>query len=78
MRFVIAVHNTGPSLAAGVTVTDELPAGLRLASKPDRCTIGQKITCAVGRTRIRATIPIRSQSRSPRTSRPARLRRTRA
>ncbi|WP_371407591.1 hypothetical protein OHA10_19095 [Kribbella sp. NBC_00662] len=49
LRYVIAVHNTGPSSAAGVTITDELPAGLRLVSKPDRCTNGQKITCAVGR-----------------------------
>ncbi|WP_328997312.1 hypothetical protein OHA18_22925 [Kribbella sp. NBC_00709] len=49
LRYVIAVHNAGPSSAAGVVITDELPAGLRLTGKPDYCTNGQKITCAVGR-----------------------------
>ncbi|MEV5966546.1 hypothetical protein AB0L70_32560 [Kribbella sp. NPDC051952] len=50
LSYKIAVHNTGPSAAAGVTVTDVLAAGLRLTSVPGRCTAeGQKLTCAVGR-----------------------------
>jgi uncharacterized repeat protein (TIGR01451 family)/LPXTG-motif cell wall-anchored protein len=50
LRYVIAVHNTGPSAAVGVTVTDVLANGLRLTTTPEHCTAeGQKIACAVGR-----------------------------
>jgi uncharacterized repeat protein (TIGR01451 family)/LPXTG-motif cell wall-anchored protein len=50
LRYVIAVHNTGPSAAVGVTVTDVLANGLKLTSTPEHCTAdGQKISCAVGR-----------------------------
>ncbi|GAA1577198.1 hypothetical protein GCM10009804_37250 [Kribbella hippodromi] len=50
LRYVIAVHNTGPSSATGVTVTDQLATGLRLISKSEQCTAqGQQVTCAVGR-----------------------------
>ncbi|TDW15039.1 DUF7507 domain-containing protein [Kribbella kalugense] len=63
LRYDIAVHNTGPSSAAGVTVTDVLANGLRLTSKPDHCTAdGQKVTCAVGRidpgTTARVTLDV--------------------
>lgn len=50
LTYTIAVHNVGPSSAAGVTVTDVLANGLRLTSTPQHCTTdGQKVTCAVGR-----------------------------
>ncbi|TCC27359.1 DUF11 domain-containing protein [Kribbella speibonae] len=50
LRYVIAVHNTGPSSAVGVTVTDVLANGLKLTRTPEHCTAaGQKISCAVGR-----------------------------
>jgi uncharacterized repeat protein (TIGR01451 family) len=50
LRYKIAVHNTGPSAAVGVTVTDVLAPGLRLTSMPEHCTAdGQRLTCLVGR-----------------------------
>ncbi|MFF0344315.1 hypothetical protein [Kribbella sp. NPDC004875] len=50
LRYAIAVHNDGPSSAAGVVVTDVLANGLRLTSTPGNCTAdGQNVTCAVGR-----------------------------
>ncbi|MET9268561.1 hypothetical protein [Kribbella sp. NPDC003557] len=50
LRYIVDVHNQGPSSAAGVTVTDVLANGLRLAGTPEHCiTEGQKVTCAVGR-----------------------------
>ncbi|WP_344156723.1 hypothetical protein [Kribbella yunnanensis] len=50
LRYRIAVHNAGPSVALKVSVTDELAAGLRLRATPARCqAVGQLITCALER-----------------------------
>ncbi|TDD59403.1 DUF11 domain-containing protein [Kribbella antibiotica] len=50
LRYRIAVHNTGPSAALKVSVTDELASGLRLRATPARCkATGQLLTCAIDR-----------------------------
>lgn len=50
LRYRIAVHNAGPSVALKVSVTDELAAGLRLRATPARCqATGQLLTCAIER-----------------------------
>ncbi|NEA30657.1 DUF11 domain-containing protein [Streptomyces sp. SID13031] len=50
LGYTIAVHNAGPSASLGVTVTDELAAGLRLRSTPGNCaTHGQRVSCAIAR-----------------------------
>lgn len=43
------VTNTGPSDATGVTVVEELPAGVVAGPPPDGCTLtGRTLTCSVG------------------------------
>ncbi|GAB3935076.1 hypothetical protein GCM10029976_044920 [Kribbella albertanoniae] len=50
LRYRIAVHNAGPSVALKVSVSDELAAGLRLWAKPTWCqAVGQLVTCAIER-----------------------------
>jgi uncharacterized repeat protein (TIGR01451 family) len=48
--YAFTVTNTTPALAADVTVTDTLPAGLTFVSSPDACTSadGTTITCDLG------------------------------
>lgn len=52
LTYAIAVENLGPSPAGGVTVTDNLPKGVRLISATGpsgACTVaGAKVTCAIG------------------------------
>ncbi|MFB6814178.1 DUF11 domain-containing protein [Streptomyces sp. NPDC056347] len=63
--YVLTVSNSGPSQAAGVVVTDTLPAALAFVSSADGCTsTGQNVTCpelatlAVGASRT-YTIKVR-------------------
>jgi large repetitive protein len=59
LSYAIAVHNAGPSAALGVTVTDELAAGLRLRKASGGCTAaGQSVTCVVGRVDPGATVKV--------------------
>jgi len=52
LTYTIGVENLGPSPAGGVTVTDNLPKGVRLVSATGPsggCTVqGAKVTCAIG------------------------------
>jgi uncharacterized repeat protein (TIGR01451 family) len=52
LTYTIGVENIGPSPASGVTVTDNLPKGVRLVSATDpagACAVqGSKVTCAIG------------------------------
>ncbi len=52
LTYTIGVENLGPSPATGVTVTDNLPKGVRLLSASGPAggcaTEGQKVTCAIG------------------------------
>ncbi|WP_328331596.1 hypothetical protein OHA70_11840 [Kribbella sp. NBC_00382] len=59
LRYRIAVHNTGPSTALKISVTDELAAGLRLRTTPARCkATGQLLTCSLDRLDPGATAVI--------------------
>jgi uncharacterized repeat protein (TIGR01451 family)/fimbrial isopeptide formation D2 family protein len=47
--FTFVIHNAGPSTAAGVTVTDPLPAGLSYVSDDRGCaSAAGTVTCTVG------------------------------
>jgi uncharacterized repeat protein (TIGR01451 family) len=49
ITYTLAVHNAGPSGAAGVTVTDPLPAGTTFASASSGCAnAGGIVTCSFG------------------------------
>jgi uncharacterized repeat protein (TIGR01451 family) len=52
LTYTIRIENLGPSPATGVTVTDNLPKGVRLVSATgpsSACTVqGGKVTCPVG------------------------------
>jgi uncharacterized repeat protein (TIGR01451 family) len=52
LTYTIGVENLGPSPASGVTVTDNLPKGVRLVSATGpagACAVqGTKVTCAIG------------------------------
>ena len=48
VTWTITVFNDGPSAAAGVTVTDDLPAGLENVVVPAGCTGTATVTCTIG------------------------------
>lgn len=52
LAYTIGAENLGPSPASGVTVTDDLPKGVRLVSATGpsgACAVqGAKVTCAIG------------------------------
>ena len=53
VTYTLTVDNDGPSTAAGVVVTDDLPAGLDLVGTPETdtgsCTVrGDRVRCALG------------------------------
>ncbi len=54
--YTLTARNGGPSPATGVTLVDELPAGLTFASASAGCAAsGQQVTCAVGALAVGAT-----------------------
>ncbi|TWD82228.1 putative repeat protein (TIGR01451 family) [Kribbella amoyensis] len=65
LTYDLAVRNAGPSSAAGVTVTDNLPDGVRLAGTPRGCTLQERtLSCDVGRidpgktVRVKITVTV--------------------
>jgi uncharacterized repeat protein (TIGR01451 family) len=49
MTYALTVVNDGPSNAAGVILTDTIPAGTTVTTLPDGCTFdGSTITCPLG------------------------------
>ena len=48
VAFTLTASNAGPSAAAGVVLTDELPSGTEVASAPGCTTTGRTVTCPVG------------------------------
>jgi uncharacterized repeat protein (TIGR01451 family) len=49
VSYRLVVHNSGPAAAAGVVVTDNLPAGTTYVSATPPCThSGQAVTCSLG------------------------------
>lgn len=49
IQYAIEVHNSGPSDATAVTVTDTLPAQLAFTGETPPCTaVGQDVTCHLG------------------------------
>lgn len=62
LTYTLRVRNNGPGSAAGVVVTDKLPAGLRSRSAratPGTCTGGTTVTCNVGTLAKGATATVR-------------------
>jgi uncharacterized repeat protein (TIGR01451 family) len=61
ITYTITVTNGGPSTAAGVTVTDTIPAGMTLVSStPSQgtCTATAPVTCAIGTLASGATATV--------------------
>jgi uncharacterized repeat protein (TIGR01451 family) len=59
VTFTITVTNRGPDAAAGVVITDQLPAGLTLASVPPACSFdGTNVTCPVGGLAVGASVSV--------------------
>jgi uncharacterized repeat protein (TIGR01451 family) len=57
--FTLQVHNAGPSDAAGVVITQSLPAGAVLVDLDRRCTQnGQVVTCSLGGVPNGDSVPI--------------------
>jgi uncharacterized repeat protein (TIGR01451 family) len=67
----IAVANAGPSLAAGVTVSDTLPAGITLVSvtpSQGSCTSTSTVSCSLGTVPASGVATVQLVVRSPSTS----------
>ena len=58
--YALTVTDAGPSTATVVTVTDKLPAGLKLSGKPSAgCTAnGRVVSCAIGRIAPGASVTV--------------------
>jgi uncharacterized repeat protein (TIGR01451 family) len=65
LTYTIKVKNLGPDTATGVTVTDELPAGVKFVSAtPSSChRTGRTITCNVGALASADTVTVRVEVR---------------
>ena len=56
LTYSLQIRNAGPSQAAGVTLTDTLPAGVVFVSGTGGCTnAGRTVTCAIGTIAAGAT-----------------------
>jgi len=68
--YTITVGNTGPSIATGVTVIDDLPAGMTFLSSADSCAVvdavNNVVECDVGELGVGATASVAFTVKAPR------------
>lgn len=71
--YTVTVGNSGPSVATGVVVADNLPAGMSFVSSPDDCvTTGssdRNVRCNVGELAVGATTSVLFTVRAPKNGR---------